>query len=196
LKVFSDMSKELETSGNFDSYLAAKVTLGLLRCYVKTGDFKGAFKVWNANLEESFHGIGIYALESAQTTVKDMVTYDMLCAFLHTLTDSDKDQAASAVNQYLSRVCEQALEEGNRAMMKTAISNWKHHLRDLFGAPLPIEFAAPLIQFEKTFGESVRPQPIDFPQGSDWEKPRDFLEMSRFTEIKKTKRPSKNKRAS
>jgi hypothetical protein len=193
LKAFLEITSNLEKDGDFDSYIAAKVTLGLLHCHVKLGDFKSAYTVWNANLEESFHGIGIYALESAQTTVRDMIAYDMLCAFLHTLADNDKVGSATAVNTYLSRVCEQATEDGDRATMRLAISNWKQHLREIFGSPLPIDSAKPLIAFEKALGEVVKPQPIDFPHGSNWEKPRDFLEMSRFTEIKGIKRPDKKK---
>lgn len=192
-KLFREMAVDLEKTGDFDSYLAAKVTLGELRCYVKLGDFKNAYAVWNASLEDSLHGIGIYALESAQTTLKDMIAYDMVCAFLHTLADAPKNEAAAAVNTYLSRVCEQALEEGDRATMKLSISNWKHHLRDIYGASIPIDFAKPLIKFEQSLGDAVKPQTIDFPTGSAWEKPRDFLEMSRFTEIKKVKRPSGKK---
>lgn len=196
LKAFEKLSKDLEHEGDFDSYIAAKVTLGLLHCYVKLGEFKNAYAIWNANMEKSLHGIGIYALESAQTTVKDMLAYDMLCAFLHTLSASDKGESATAVNTYLSRVCEQALEDGDRATMRLALSNWKQHLREIFGASLPLEFAKPLITFEKTLGEAVKPQSIDFPHGSNWQKPRDFLEMSRFAEIKGVKRPGKKPKAS
>lgn len=199
LKLFNDIKKDLEKKGDFDSYIAAKITLSLLRCYVKLGDFKHAYAIWNANLEESLHGIGIYSLESAQTTVADMLTYDMLCAFLHTLGDSDRTATASAVNQYLSRVCEHALEHGDRVTMRMALSNWKTHLREIFGSSLPIDYAKPLIKFEKTLGDTVKPQPIDFPKPSSWEKPRDFLEMSRMEEfkaIKASKHPTRKKSAS
>jgi hypothetical protein len=196
-KAFAALSHNLEKKGDYDSFLAAKVTLGLLRCYVKLGDFKNAYSVWNANLEESLHGVGIYALESAQTTIKDMLCYDMLCAFLHTLADSPKAEAASAVNQYLSRVSEHTIEQGDKKTLKMVVSNWKHHLREIFGASIPLDVAKPLIHFEKLLGEIVKPQPIDFPVGSEWEKPRDFLEMSRLAEIKGVKRPtSKKARAS
>lgn len=197
LKAFNEIMKDLEKKGDFDSYLAAKVTLSVLRCYIKLGDFKRAYAVWNANLEESLQGIGIYSLESAQTTVPDMITYDMLCAFLHTLGDNEKNATASAVNQYLSRVCEHALEQGDRSIMRTALSNWKQHLRDIFGTAVPTEYAKPLIGFEKTLGDIVKPQAIDFPKSSSWEKPRDFLEMSRLSTFKESKPPrSKKRRAS
>lgn len=193
LKLYGEISVDLEKKGDFDSFLAAKVTLGILRCYVKLGDFKAAYTVWNANLEESIHGIGIYALESAQTAIKDLIAYDMVCAFLHSLADSDKKAASSAVNQYLSRVCEHAVEEGDRGIMGLALSNWKQHFREIFGSSIPLGAAKSLISYEKVYGDTVKPQAIDFPSGSSWEKPRDFLEMSRFTELKI--KPAKKPRA-
>jgi hypothetical protein len=186
LSVFEAIVTELEEKGDFDSFFAAKVTLGQLRCHIKLGSFKAAYQIWNASVEDSLNGIGIYALENAQTTLADMLSYDMICAFLHTLGENDKRTAAAAVNQYLSRVCEQAYEDGNRAIMKTAISNWKQHLRTLFGVTIPHRIAEPLIQYERSLGESVKPQPLDFPAGSGWERPSDFLEMSRFVEIRAT----------
>jgi hypothetical protein len=184
LNTYETMTARLEHSGELDSYLIAKLTLGILRARVKLGDFKQAFAVWNAHLDEGVHGLGIYALESAQTTVHDMITYDMICAFLHTLADSDKTVASKAVTQYLSRVCEHAIDEGDRDLLKQSLSNWKHHLKELHGVTIPIEYARPLIAFEKTLEEAVKPQPIDFPLPTAWEKPKDFQEMSRVVQLK------------
>ena len=185
LKIYNEMISSIETDGEVDSYLLAKVTLGVLRCQVKLGDFKGAFKVWNATLDDGLHGIGIYALENAQTTVQDMLTYDMMCAFLHTLAAADKNESASAVNQYLSRVCEHAIEEGDRKVLSLALSNWKQHLREIFATSIPHQYAVPLIKFEReSLGEQVAPQSIDFPWPTAWEKPTDFQEMSRVMQMK------------
>lgn len=184
LKVYNDMVKELEQDGDVDSYLLAKITLGVLRCHVKLADYKAAFKVWNAGVDDGLFGIGIYALESAQTTVQDMLTYDMMCAFLHTLAAADKDESAAAVNQYLSRVCEHAIEDGDRKTLALALSNWKQHLREIFATSLPHEFAVPLIKFERELATTVATQPIDFPWPTQWEKPADFQEMSRVMQLK------------
>lgn len=188
LKTYEEITSRLESAGEIDSYLMAKVTLGTLRCLVKLGEFKEAYRIWNAGLEDSLHGIGIYALESAQTTVRDMLTYDMICAFLHSLAASEKQDAAAAINQYLSRVCEQAEEEGDRDLMAMAISNWKQHLRDVFQSSFPHEFAVALIRFEKDFGTPVKPRAIDFPLPTEWEKPNDFREMSRVVHLKAAER--------
>lgn len=184
LRTYGDILAKLEHGGDIDSYLMAKVALGVLRCHVKLGDFKSAFTVWNAGIEDSPFGIGIYALESAQTTVQDMITYDMLCAFLHSLTSGDKMQAATAVDLYLSRVCEHAQDVGDLELMRLALSNWKQHLRDIFQASLPYEFAESLIRFERSVGEPVKLCSIDFPLPTSWEKPNDFREMSRVVRMK------------
>lgn len=184
LKIYSEMISTIEKDGEVDSYLLAKVTLGVLRCHVKLSDYKSAFKVWNASIEDGLFGIGIYALENAQTTVQDMLTYDMMCAFLHTLAAAEKTESASAVNQYLSRVCEHAIEEGDRKTLNLALSNWKQHLREIYSTSIPHEFAVPLIKFERELGTTVTPQPIDFPWPTAWEKPADFQEMSRVIQLK------------
>ena len=186
LKIYDEIFRKVER-GEIDSYLMAKVTLGVLRCHVKLGEFKEAYRIWNTSLEDSLHGIGIYALESAQTTVHDMVTYDMLCAFLHSLSASSKAETATAINQYMSRVCEHAAEQGDRALMTLALSNWKQHLREVFRTSLPHEFATDLIEFERQVAETVRPRPIDFPLPTAWEKPHDFNEMSRVVQMKSRK---------
>ncbi|HVK60370.1 MAG TPA: hypothetical protein VM432_02420 [Bdellovibrionales bacterium] len=184
LKIYLDTIAKLESQGQIDSYLMAKITLGVLRCHVKLGDFKNAYTIWNADVEEGLFGIGIYALESAQTTVHDMITYDMICAFLHTLAEADEQESAAAVNQYLSRVCEHAIDEADRKTLRMAVSNWKQHLRDIFRTSVPHDAAKPLIHFERQLGETVKPAPIDFPLPTPWEKPHDFMEMSRVVQMK------------
>lgn len=178
LKLYASILSDVEKSGQLDSYLLAKVTLGTLRCHVKLADFHHAVEIWNAHMDESLYGIGVYALENAQTKIEDLLVYDMLCAFLHTRVDGDKTQSAKAVNLYLSRVCEHALENGERALMVQALANWKSHLKEIYGGAFPQNVASALIQFEQQFGEVVRPRPIDFPMPSAWERPKSFRETS------------------
>ncbi|MES2963643.1 MAG: hypothetical protein V4760_07105 [Bdellovibrionota bacterium] len=193
LKVYNEMISKLEKTNDVDSYLLAKVTLGVLRCHVKLADFKAAFQVWNAHIEDGYFGLGIYALESAQTTVNDMITYDMLCGFLHTLADAKPVEAGAAVNTYLSRVCEHCVDEADKRTLRMAISNWKQHMKDIFPGSIPHEYALGLIRFEKQLGEPVKPEPIDFPFPTAWEKPADFREMSRVVLMKTSKQNRKQK---
>jgi hypothetical protein len=193
LKLYHEIVNALEIDGEVDSYLLAKVTLGVLRCHVKLADYKTAFTVWNAGLDDGLFGIGIYSLENAQTTVEDMITYDMICAFLHTLAAADKNESAAAVNQYCSRVCEYAIEESDRKLLNLAVSNWKQHLREIFATSLPHQFAVPLIKFERELATAVVPQAIDFPYPTPWEKPVDFQEMSRVIQLKNPAKPQKKR---
>ncbi len=193
LRLYHEIVNGLEADGEVDSYLLAKVTLGVLRSYAKLADYKSAFAVWNAGLDDGLFGIGIYSLENAQTTVEDMITYDMICAFLHTLAAADKHESAAAVNQYCSRVCEYAIEESDRKLLSLAVSNWKQHLREIFATSLPHQFAVPLIKFEREIATAVAPQAIDFPYPTPWEKPADFQEMSRVIQLKNPAKPQKKR---
>lgn len=178
LTAYKKILESIEASGQLDSFLLAKLTLGCLRSLIKQGEFQDALEVWNAHMDQSLYGIGVYALENAQTRIDDLITYDMICAFLHTIVDGDKANAAKAVNLYLSRVCEHALENGERALMVQALSNWKAHLKEIFGGSIPQTAAGDLIQFERQFGEPVKPRQIDFPLPTAWQRPQDFRETS------------------
>ncbi len=178
--MYQRLLRDVERSGNLDSFLVSKITLGLLLTHVRMGQFQEAVAIWTANLDESLYGIGIYGLEHAQCSVHDLICYDFVCAYLHSLTASDKQEAAKAVNQYMSRVCEQLQETGETEYLKTAVSNWKQHLNEIFGSRLPMDVASSLIETERAlFGESTKHQPIGFPVPSDWDRPAHFQEMSR-----------------
>lgn len=178
LAAYKAIVTAVEESGELDSYLLAKVTLGAMRAHVKQAEFQEAIDIWNAHMDESLWGIGIYALENAQTRVEDLIVYDMLCAFLHTMIDNTKEDAAKAVNLYMGRVCEHAEERGERALSVQALANWKLHLKEIFGGTIPQSAAQDLIRFERSFGETVKPRPIDFPLPSSWERPSHFRETS------------------
>lgn len=178
LAAYKKILEAIEATGQLDSFLLAKLTLGSLRAHIKLGEFQESLEIWNAHMDQSLFGIGVYALENAQTRIDDLIAYDMVCAFLHTMIEGDKTKAAKAVNLYLSRVCEHALESGERALMVQALSNWKSHLKEIFGGSIPQTAAGALIQFERQFGESVRPRPIDFPLPTAWHRPKNFRETS------------------
>ncbi len=176
---YAKLLLELENSRVFDSYLLSKITLGLLLTHIRSGKLQLAFTIWNANMEESLFGIGIYALEHAQTSIQDMLLYDFVCACLHSFSGGNKDGAASAVNQYMSRICEHLHEQADSATLRLAISNWKTHLKEIFGNSIPHRLAEPLITAERDLkGEPLRLQALGFPSLSGWEKPEGFREMS------------------
>lgn len=197
LPLYRKVIAAVEKSGHLDSYLLAKVTLGTLRCHVKLAEFQDAISIWNAEIdgpaEESVYGIGIYALENAQTKIEDLLVYDMICAFLHTVVESEREPAAKAVNLYMSRVCEHAADNGERALMIQVLANWKAHLREIFGGSIPHGAATTLIRFEKAFGETVKPRSIDFPLPAPWERPSHFRETSTIISRRALKERAKKK---
>ncbi len=176
---YAKLLLELENSRVFDSYLLSRITLGLLLTHIRSGKLQPAFSIWNANMEESLFGIGIYALEHAQTSIQEMLLYDFVCACLHSFSGGNKDGAASAVNQYMSRICEHLREQQDTQTLRLAVNNWKTHLKEIFGNSIPHRFAEQLITAEREIkGEPLRPQAIGFPALSAWEKPEGFREMS------------------
>lgn len=183
-KAYVKLLSEIDSLGDIDSYLLAKVTLGLIRTHLKMGQIQQAFAIWNSDIDDSLFGIGIYALENAQTNVPDLISYDLVCAYLHSVSESRQDSSGRAVNQYMSRVCEHALEDGDKELMKLAISNWKQHLKQIYSATLPMHLAQPLIEFEKQLPEPVRLQALDFGPVSPWQRPQDFRELSRVVEFR------------
>ncbi len=182
-KKYLEIITKLEKSKQMDSYIVSKSVLGLLITAVKSQNFERAAHIWVNHSADSVFSIGIAGLENAQTSVHDMLVYDFVCAYLHTVTDSKPQHAAKAVNLYLSRVCEHALELKDEKLMKLALSNWKQHLREIYSSSLPHGVATELIRFEKKFGKVVSLSTIDFPKLSNWKKPDDFREMSRLLNV-------------
>jgi hypothetical protein len=184
-KAYTALLGEMEHASQIDSYLIGKVTLGVILCHIKTGQLQKAITVWNSTLEDSLFGIGIYGLENAQTSLPDMLTYDFVCAYLHSVADATPDESGHAVTQYMSRVCEHAIEAGNRDLCRMALNNWKQHLREIFTTSIPFAFAKPLIEFERAFGTQVKLGSLEFPELHDWSKPHDFHEVSYVVQFRK-----------
>jgi hypothetical protein len=182
-KKFYEILKEIEHEKKVDSYVVSKAVLGLLLSSIKLQNFEKALEIWNNHAEDSVYAIGIYGLENAQTAVHDMFVYDFVCAYLHSLSHNTPKNSAQAINLYMSRICQHATQAKDQKLMRLAISNWKQHLREVFPHSIPHELAAPLIKFEKKFGEVVALMALDFPKLANWVKPDDFREMSRLINL-------------
>ncbi len=183
-QAYLELLTQIDQHGEVDSFLLAKITLGLMRSQLKMAQIQQAFSIWNSDMEDSLFGIGIYALENAQTDVHDLVSYDLICAYLHSVSAANPESTGRAVNQYMSRVCEHAWEAGDLPLMKGAISNWKQHLKDVFPTHTPPSLIHALIEFERKLPEPVRLQALEFGPISSWERPVGFQEMSRVVDIK------------
>ncbi len=186
-KKYLQIVSQIRNSKSMDSYLVSKSVLGLLLTAIKSQNFERAISIWVNHSAESIFSVGISGLENAQTSVHDMLVYDFICAYLHSISVNKAQSSAKAVNLYMSRVCEHALELKDKKIMRLALSNWKQHLREVFNQSIPHGSAVELIKYEKKFGEAVPVANIDFPKLSDWQKPDDFREMSKFINLDEQK---------
>ncbi len=186
-KKYLEIISILQKSKKIDSYIVSKSVLGLLLAAIKSQNFERAITIWVKHSANSIFAVGISGLENAQTSVQDMFIYDFICAYLHSVSAGKAQVSAKAVNLYMSRVCEHALEVKDKKIMRLALSNWKQHLREVFNQSIPHGNATELIKYEKKFGEAVPLATIDFPKLSAWQKPDDFREMSKFIDIDKKK---------
>jgi hypothetical protein len=178
-KAYRALRRELEASSGASSFWAAKCVLGEMRALCLVGEIRRATELWNSSMDDGLAGIGIYALENGQVAVEDLLTYDMICAQLHTHQAKSQRERAEAVAQYMSRVCEQLLEAADKATLRLAIGNWKLHLREIFVGVLPFSAAEPLIRFERLLPEPVPlPQRTRLPALASWNPPKGLSELS------------------
>ena len=196
-RAYLDLIGKIEETEHVDSYLVAKITLGLMLTHIKSGDLQRAFSIWNSHIDSSLFGIGIYGLENAQTNVDDMICYDFVCAYLHSVSESPKYECASAINTYMSRVCEHGFELNDSELVRKAINNWKLHLSEVFKGSIPHGYALPLIEAEKRHGSSVTQSGLQFSEPATWHRPENFREVSRVVKFQPLKfKPSPKRRAS
>lgn len=182
-KKYLEIIALIRKSKKMDSYIVSKSVLGLLLTAIKSQNFDRAITIWVKHSADSIFAVGISGLENAQTSVHDMLVYDFICAYLHSVSVNKAQSSAKAVNLYMSRVCEHAIGAGDKNTMRLALSNWKQHLREVFEQSIPHGSAAELIKFEKKFGEAAPLSAIDFPKLSAWQRPNDFREMSKFIDL-------------
>lgn len=193
---YLDLIGKIEETDQVDSYLLAKITLGLMLTHIKSGEVQKAFSIWNSHIDSSLFGIGIYGLENAQTNIDDMICYDFVCAYLHSVSESPKYECASAINTYMSRVCEHGFEQSDSELVRKAINNWKLHLAEVFKGSIPHNYALPLIETEKRHGQPVAQSGLQFSELTDWHRPENFREVSRVVKFQPLKfKPSPKRRA-
>src|ERR1700722_14726033 len=137
---YLDLLQKIGQGRVFDTFIASKIVLGLLLTYIKMNDLEKAHKLWTSGAEDYPEGIGILGLENQQTSVKDFIVYLFVCAFLHSMSTGDSLEAATAVNDYMQRICKYAREEDPQ-LLPMAINNWKQHLHEIYGTAVPLEMA-------------------------------------------------------
>ena len=167
---YIDIIKRSNAAGELDSFILAKVTLGYLLTLVKSGDYVTAHQVWTFEPEENILGQGVQFLETAQTSVHDLMIYFLISAHLYA-HGTDREAALEGVNDQMKRVARYALDEAP-GLMPILIANWRCHLEEIYETPfnaLPQEAAAELGQVLDQTGVVFGPSGISFPNPSLWE---------------------------
>jgi len=141
-KIFQKMMDSKEV----DSFVIAKLTLGMMIAEIKLKNYKGAFDIWTAG-EDSMLCVGIRMIENAALSENDTILYLQIEAFLNSLSAGDKPQAARNVNSFAEKVCLYC-EEKNRPMLAGAVQNWRKHLNEVFENNIPPEYLTKLAAFE------------------------------------------------
>lgn len=165
--------EEMWRSGKLDLTAAAKLTLGILLCHVHAGQLDDAVGVWTAKQEQRPFGLGIWGLEQGQSSEHDLLVYRMVSGFLNSMA-AEPAVAARNVRLVMEGVCEQAR---GTPFHRMALSNWRLHLREVFGEEVPADDLAPWTKEVQSFGRPVVPQAIWFPPPYawtiDWTSPRE-----------------------
>lgn len=139
-------------TGRPDPLIMGKATLGLLTALIFDNRVGEAHSVW---VDE--HGptyLGVWSLENGQTSVHDAIAYNLVAAFLHSLSTGDPNAANHAVDALMSRNVEWAYENDPQAV-PAMINTWRRHLLEIHsGEPAP-EYRWQLTQAEQRWGHPI-----------------------------------------
>ena len=169
---YIDILTRSDEAGVLDSFILAKVTLGYLLSLVQRGDIAKAHQAWTFKPEEHLLGHGVLFLETAQTSVHDLMIYSLVSAHLHA-HGTDAEAALEGVNTQMRRVARYALSEAP-GLLPTVIGNWRKHLEEIFERPfqlVPLDAQKELQELEAKAGKLTVPVSIrvSFPQPSLWQ---------------------------
>ncbi|MFE3188085.1 hypothetical protein ACFXHA_03695 [Nocardia sp. NPDC059240] len=139
-------------TGKPDPLIMGKATLGLLTALIFDNRVGEAHSVW---VDE--HGptyLGIWSLENGQTSVHDAIAYNLVAAFLHSLSTGDPNAANHAVDSLMNRNVEWAYENDPQ-VVPGMINSWRRHLYEIHnGEPAP-EYRWHLTQAEQRWGHPI-----------------------------------------
>lgn len=168
---YIDILTRSDEAGVLDSFILAKVTLGYLLSLVQSDDIANAHHAWTFKPDEHLLGHGVLFLETAQTSVHDLMVYSLVSAHLHA-HGTDAEAALEGVNTQMRRVARYALSEAP-GLVPIVIGNWRKHLEEIFERPLllvPESARQELQTFVSKAGKLTIPVPlgITFPHPSLW----------------------------
>lgn len=172
-KAYLSLYEDMKRDGVIDLYIASKLVLGLLLCWIEDHQVERAFRLWTSKPSDDL-GEGIYGIERGQTSRHDRVVYDVVSAFFHSLSAGDIGIATASVNELMHRVCEYA-HESDPLLLGLALSDWKQFLMLLHGQYVPPEVAQPVLEEMERYGRTVPLDGIEFPPPAPWSRKKGAL---------------------
>ncbi|WP_157535177.1 hypothetical protein [Nocardia inohanensis] len=122
-------------SGKPDPLIVGKSVLGLLMSLIFDNRVGEAHEVWIDEQGPTY--LGIWALENGQTSVHDGIAYNLVAAFLHSLSTGDRNAANHAVDTLMGRCVDWASGQDPMAV-PPMLNTWRRHLREIHeGEPAP-----------------------------------------------------------
>ncbi|WP_157762082.1 hypothetical protein [Nocardia yamanashiensis] len=122
-------------SGKPDPLIVGKAVLGLLMSLIFDNRVAEAHEVWID--EQGPTHLGIWALENGQTSVHDGIAYNLVAAYLHSLSTGDRNAANHAVDTLMGRCVDWASGQDPMAV-PPMLNTWRRHLREIHeGEPAP-----------------------------------------------------------
>lgn len=139
-------------SGSPDPLIMGKSVLGLLTALIFDNRVGEAHAVWID--EQSPTHLGVWSLENGQTSVHDAIAYNLVAAFLHSLSTGDRNASNHAVDSLMARNLEWAYENDPQ-VVPAMINTWRRHLYEIHeGEPGP-EYRWQLTQAEQRWGGPI-----------------------------------------
>jgi len=167
-KEYHAMLKTMHGSGEIDSYIVSKITLGLLLTYIKKGEYDKAFEIWNSDPESNIFGIGVMGLgETFQVSMNDSMVYYFVYTFLYTLLDEEPSERADRIAEIMIMIINYA-KDNDENILPQAISNWKQFLTSVFDVFIPQQYTDQITEIETELGATYPLIDIDFPNPSEW----------------------------
>ncbi|WP_330181079.1 hypothetical protein OHB26_32530 [Nocardia sp. NBC_01503] len=136
-------------TGNPDPLIVGKAVLGMLMALIFDNRVGEAHAVWIDEQGPTY--LGVWALENGQTSVHDAMAYNLVAAFLHSLSTGDPNAANHAVDTLMGRCVNWAFGTDPQ-VVPAMLNTWRRHLYEIHeGEPAP-EYRWELGQAEQRWG--------------------------------------------
>ncbi len=168
IECYGEIVREMKTTGCIDSYIMAKVTLGTLIALIKQDAMHHCFDIWNSEVGESYYGIGIYALENGQASNDDIISFQLVRAYLHSRAVHSESDCKETVDAILEP-CFKYAQSKKPSLMPLLLGNWFGIYINIKGEYLPSSWVDPIMDRAKQNKiENIETLGINFPHLDNW----------------------------